>query len=114
MGIQVQLPGAFKCTDSAVIGYPGGSHMPQGTNGAWIKASNDGSNWVTAATWTTHPGCSVSLCCVANDGSDMGYNKIAGDYDNYKIEFSNSVKETAYSYWRVGGNSHTNNYLLIY
>ena len=110
--IQVTLPAPATCKDAAVIGYPGGSHMPTGTNNAKIWASADGSNWVVAAQWTKHPGCQTSYCTVSSEGSDFGITKLTSNYDTYKIDFSSSVASSKYQYWRVGGESWTNNHLL--
>ena len=110
--IQVTLPSLAVCKDAAVIGYPGCSHMPTGTNNAWVKASVDGSNWVDAARWTTHPGCLGAYCCVAADGGDLGITKVSNDYDTYKIVLYDWVTNTPFQHWRVGGDEWTNDHVV--
>ena len=110
------------------IGYPGRNHA---SNDNYIKASNNGSDWVTMAEWKHHP--------AGGSGTQTGYaGGGAGDEDEgYSIGYlcfqegghvySNTVNNvekwiplrnttTAYRYWRIGGtnwSSHGNGYQLI-
>jgi len=119
--IQVDLGSgrSFTPIKTAVIGYPsGGSHW---CNNNYIKGSNDGTNWTTLVTWSTHPGAS------SNGGSDTtsGYlHYLASPLNNYKTSYVSANLNTlgitisgssAYRYFRLGGTGWTvsNGYQLV-
>ena len=98
------------------IGYPGRQHD---SDANYIKASNDGSNWVTMAEWKHHPGGGSGTNTNYGSGkgdTDEGY---AGGYLFYQEGghcYSNTVNNvekwiplrkttTAYRYWRIGGSN---------
>lgn len=110
------------------IGYPGRQHA---SDNNYIKASNDGSNWVTMAEWKHHPaggsGTNTSYAGGGAGDEDEGY---SGGYLFYREGghcYSNTVNNvekwiplrktnTAYRYWRIGGDNwsnHGNGYQLI-
>ena len=108
--IQVELPSAVACTQTALIGWSS-SHSPN--NNAYVKASNDGTAWTEVARWSQHPG--------GPSGSDQAYLRSTwGSYsggpldaamDTYGISLSGSG--TTYKYWRTGGDAGFNNGWMI-
>ena len=108
---QVELPEAVACLDMAIIAYPGDNHMPTTDGGAYISASNDGSNWVTAAKWTTHPGSDNRAWLTAAQSSSYKYSTVIADMDAYGIRLVGSAG-VKYKYWRAGGHKWMNQNML--
>lgn len=119
--IQVDLGSgrSFTPTKTAVIGYPGsGQHW---CNNNYIKGSNDGTNWTTLVTWTTHPGASLN----GSGNTTSGYlHYLSSPLNNYKTSYVSANLNTlgitisgssAYRYFRLGGSNWTvsNGYQLV-
>ena len=75
--------------------------------GAYVKASNDGFNWVTIASWDVHPGTSSLSDGVRpflyHQSRAHPYNTIAGvegGLDTWGIDLPGT---TGYKFWRIGG-----------
>ena len=119
--IQVDLGSgrSFTPTKTAVIGYPsGGSHW---CNNNYIKGSNDGTNWTTLVTWSTHPGASLN----GSGNTTSGYlHYFSSPLNNYKTSHVSANLDTlgitvsgssAYRYFRLGGTGWdvSNGYQLV-
>ena len=104
--VQVQLPSAVVCTQTAIIGYPS-SHEP--SNNAYVAGSNDGVTWTELARWDQHPGASTSYLHGEFTATFPSY---AGPMATYGIDLN--AGGTAYSYYRTGGdNGFTNAYQIV-
>ena len=107
--IQVALPQAVSCTHTAVIGWSG-SHMPSGSNGAYVQASADGTSgsWTTVGQWTNHPGASQAYIHLGEYSVSDVDSRLTSD-----LGVTLSGSNNAYKYWRVGGTGWTNGWMLI-
>ena len=85
--------------------------QPTTDGGAYISASNDGSNWVTAAKWTTHPGSENRAWLTAAQSSSYKYSTVIADMDAYGIRLVGSAG-VKYKYWRAGGHKWMNQNML--
>ena len=105
--IQVELPKAVSCSKTAIITSHTNS-WPQ-DNTAFVEASTDGSTWVTAATWNTHPGSTHPWIMSA----ESDYSTVSTDMSTFGIDLQNSGDK--FKYWRTGGhiNSQSNAMLPV-
>jgi len=104
--IEVELPSVQTCSKTAAVAY-NKDHMMSTNPGAYVKASNDGFNWVTIASWDVHPGTSSLSDGVRpflyHQSRAHPYNTIAGvegGLDTWGIDLPGT---TGYKFWRIGG-----------
>lgn len=110
IGVDLGAGKAIVPTKTAAIGYPGGSHW---SNNNYVKASNDGTNYTTLATWASHPGNTTSSgYLIYNDSSNHRHSYVSKNIDTYGIPITTT---TAYRYFRLGGTNWnaSNGYQLV-